>query len=94
MSKHQVNRNVRFAASAAVRTISIVSHSHRRVGGLFVLKEKKGKPGMPGKRGDRPMTKSWLGLIFSIVLLAPMAAFADNNRPEFKGTQTGPNEWT
>lgn len=40
------------------------------------------------------MTKPRVGLLLSVVLLAPTVVYADNNHPEFTGAQTGPNEWT
>lgn len=40
------------------------------------------------------MTKPWVSLLFSIVLLMPVALFADDIYPTFTGTQTSPDEWT
>lgn len=40
------------------------------------------------------MTKPQVSLLLSVGLLAPTVVYADNNHPEFKGEQTGPNEWT
>jgi hypothetical protein len=40
------------------------------------------------------MTKPRVGLLLSVVLLAPTVVYADDNHPEFTGAQTGPNEWT
>jgi hypothetical protein len=40
------------------------------------------------------MAKISICLLFSIVLLMPVALLADDTYPTFTGTQTGPNEWT